>query len=313
MFLVTSGLTALAINWRMIRSALKSLYSFKGGHDENPIMSKKAMIVFTLIGLALTVVCLYVQFKLTITIIVAMIVFGGLILNMIATRAQAQTMINPARVMGILLMGVNAALGASSVNQSLTGAGFVAGSGAQGGNLTADMAYGHWYRIKASWQFWTQAATIIACSLVAALVFYFLRMNFTLDLDGSGELPAPIAVIWANIALLFDPNIEVVLPPFAIESMLIAGTVGVVWTFLENRPRIRRFLPCSIGFGLALILPLVYDFGFFFGAVMMFYVLKRFLKFSDITLTTMAIACIVAEGVGGLLQAILKAVGVIGG
>jgi hypothetical protein len=45
----------------------------------------------------------------------------------------------------------------------------------------------------------------------------------------------------------------------------------------------------------------------------MFYVLRRLFKFQDITLNTIAVACIVGEGLGGILQAVLKIVGVISG
>jgi hypothetical protein len=38
----------------------------------------------------------------------------------------------------------------------------------------------------------------------------------------------------------------------------------------------------------------------------MFYVLRRLLKFQDITLNTVAVACIVGEGIGGLLQALVN-------
>ncbi|GAF77480.1 unnamed protein product, partial [marine sediment metagenome] len=61
-----------------------------------------------------------------------------------------------------------------------------------------------------------------------------------------------------------------------------------------------------IGFGLALILPVVYDFAFFAGSLVMFYVLRRGFKLQDITLNTIAVACIVGEGLGGILQALLK-------
>jgi len=311
MFLVTSGITALAVNWRVIVDAMKSLFQFKGGTDSDPIMSKNGLILFTVLSLVVTTLFLYFQFELGLMVIIAMVVVGGLVLNVIATRAAAQTYFNPARVMGILLMGVNTLLGASNSSASLTGAGFIAGSGAQGGNLTNDMAYGFWYRLKSSWQFWTQAATVLACSFVAALTFYLIRTSFALELEGGDGLAAPIGKIWATMALLFDPNSTIELPPFAVESMWIAGIAGVVWGYLETKQTLRRFLPCSIGFGLGLILPIVYNFGFFAGGVLMWYLLRRFLKIKDITLNTLAISCIVGEGIGGILQAVLKMVGLI--
>jgi hypothetical protein len=310
MFLVTSGMTSLLLRWQVIVDAFKSLFTRMGGTDNDPIMGKTGTTIFIVVGLAVSIAVLNLYFGLSLLVIAAMIVVGGVVLNLIATRAAAQTYFNPARVMGILLQGVCAILGGSSVSANLTGAGFIAGSGAQGGNLTNDMAYGRWYGVFSRWQFWTQASTVVACSFVSAAVFSVIHKTTPLTLEG-GELPAPIAKIWAAIGLLFDPATAQEFPPFAVESMWIAGIAGIIWAALENKASIRKYLPGSIGFGLALILPVVYDFAFFFGALTMFYVLRRGLKLQDITLNTIAVACIIGEGIGGILQAVLKIAGVI--
>ena len=305
MFLVTSGMTSLLLRWRVIVAAVKSIFGTTIGGDNDPIMGKTGTIAFVVAGLVIAVTVLRFHFGISLLIIAAMIVIGGIFLNLISCRAAAQTYFSPSRVMGILLQGVCALLGGSSVATNLTGAGFIAGSDSQSGNLTNDMAYGRWYGVFSRWQFWTQASTVVACSLVSAVAFYIINTNTPLTLEGEG-LAAPIAKIWGAIGLMFDPESGQALPPFAVESMWIAGAAGIIWAWLEERPRIRRFLPGSIGFGLALILPVVYDFAFFLGALTMFYVLRRLLKFQDITLNTVAVACIVGEGIGGLLQALVN-------
>jgi hypothetical protein len=309
MFLVTSGMTTLLLRWRVIVDAMKSIFGGMGG-DNDPIMGKTGTTLFVIAGLAVPISVLHFHFGISFLIIVAMIVIGGIILNLISARAAAQTYFSPSRVMGILLQGVCALLGGSSVSVNLTGAGFIAGSDSQSGNLTGDMAYGRWYGVFSRWQFWTQASTVVACSFASAVVFHIIQANTPLMLEG-GELPAPIAKIWAAIGILFDPKSAEKLPPFAVESMWIGGVAGILWAWLEDRPSIRRFLPGSIGFGLALILPVVYDFAFFCGSLVMFYVLRRLFNTRDITLNTIAVACIVGEGIGGILQALLKILGVI--
>jgi len=187
MFLVTSGMTSLLMRWRVFVDSFKSLFSGMSGGDNDPIMGKTGTAIFVTAGLAGSILLLRFYFGLSFLIIGAMIVIGGIVLNLIATRAAAQTYFNPARVMGILLQGICALLGGSSVSTNLTGAGFVAGSGAQGGNLTGDMAYGRWYGVFSRWQFWTQASTVVACSFVSAAVFSMIQSNTPLMLEG-GEL-----------------------------------------------------------------------------------------------------------------------------
>lgn len=309
-FLVASGMTNLALHWKVITAAVKSLAHVGGGTDDTPIMSKRGVILFSVIGVGLASVSLYIYFELTILVLLSLVTVGGLILNLIATRAAAQTAFNPARVMGILMQGVSALLGGTSVSANLAGAGMVAGSGAQAGNLTGDMAYGFWYKIRPSWQFWTQAFTVIPCAFVAAWVFELINTNMSLKLDG-GDLAAPVAKIWATMGLLFDPTKGQQLPAFALESMLIAGAAGILWALGESRPKIRRLLPCSIGLGLGLILPVVYDVGFFVGGLIMWKILGPVFKIREMTLNTFAIACIVGEGIGGILTGVLKTFGVI--
>ena len=205
-------------------------------------------------------------------------------------------------LLSALLQGITAAAGGSSAATNLAGAGFVAGSGAQAGNLTGDMAYGRWFKVPARWQFWTQLLTILPCALVSAWVFQKIQAARPLVLEGPGH-PAPVAKMWAATALIFDGSTS--MPPGAMSAMLVAGAIGVVYVLLENRPSLERWMPSSIGIGIGLVLPVAYDFAFFLGGVLLWVVLGRWLKVRGITLTTIAVGCIVAEGLGGVLKPVL--------
>lgn len=238
--------------------------------------------------------------------VVVLVVIGGFLQNVIATRAAAQTAFNLARVMGVLLEGATALTGMSAAPQNLVGAGFVAGSGAQAGNLAGDLAYGRWFRIPSQWQFWAQAATVISCAFVSAGVFEQLRATTTLSLDGGG-LPAPVAKMWAATALVFDGSAP--MPPGAMETMALGAGLGVLYRLIEGIPAIRGWLPASVGIGLGLVLPIAYDWAFFLGGVLLWVVFRRGLKVSDLALTSVAVGAIVAEGIGGVLKPVLALLG----
>jgi hypothetical protein len=314
MFLVASGIAALAMRWRVIFESVKSLFrwSADGAGDDDPVLRKGAALPISLAGLITTVVILSVSFRMSLLVIFAMIVLGGLLLNLIATRAYAQTYFNPVRVMGILLQGVSALLGGSSVGTNLTGAGFIAGSLTQSSSLTSDMVYGRDFQVPSRWQFWAQAAMLALCSLVCALTFSFIQARTPLTFD-SQVFNAPVAKMWAVVGFLFDPLTQQGLPRFAVESMGIAGVVGILWAVLESHPRFGKLMPSSIGFGLGLVLRPFTGFSFFAGGVLMWIILGRFFKISKVTLGTIAVGCIVGEGIGGLLQGIFRALNVIGG
>jgi uncharacterized oligopeptide transporter (OPT) family protein len=307
-FLLASGLMTMAIHWKVIRDSFRSLVARgEGVKDDDPILTPRRFAVFTAIAVLLTAVFSSAFMGLSLLLTVLLVVVAGLIQNVIATRAAAQTAFNPARVMGVLLQGVTALAGGSSAAVNLAGAGFVAGSGAQAGNLTGDLVYGRWLRTPARWQWWAQLVTVVPCSLVSAWVFQQIAENETLALEGEG-LPAPVAKIWAAAAQIFEGSAE--MPPFAWEALGIGALVGAVYVAIEeNEKKIQKWLPSSVGIGIGLVLPVSVDLAFFVGAVLLFVVGERLLKIRPVTLTTIAVGSIVAEGLGGILKPILSLAG----
>ena len=306
-FLVASGLVNIAINWRSFAGAFASIGAMgEKTDDDDPVMSGRTLASLALLVFAAAAVVLNQVFDLSILLVVVLIAIGGLIQNIIATRAAALTAFNPARVMGILLQGVTSAFGGKSIAMNLTGAGFVAGSGAQAGLLTADMAYGRWFKVPSRYQFWVQTLTVIPCSLVAAFVFQQIHAAKPLVLEGEGH-PAPVAKMWAASAQIFDG--ATALPDGVLRALLIGAAVGLVYTVLERVKGVGRWLPESIGVGLGLVLSPSLGISFFLGGFLMWSVLGRWLRWRDVTLTTIAVASIVAEGIGGVLKPLLTLLG----
>ena len=304
-FLVAAGITQMALQGKTIVASMRSLFSRGATDDDDPIMSPSMFGIFT--GIALIVAALFSAFGLGLSFIVTvlLIVVGGFLQNVIATRAAAQTAFNPARVMGILLQGVTALAGGHGAGQNLAGAGFVAGSGAQAGVLTGDLAYGRWLKVPSRWQFWTQLITVVPCSLVSAWVFQQILALGPMTIEGDG-LPAPVAKMWAASALIFSGQAD--MPPFAYEAMAIGGAIGCIFVLLEQNEKLAKWLPSSTGIGLGLVLPIAYGWSFFLGGLLFVVAEKRF-RIREVSLTTFAVGCIVAEGIGGVLKPLLSVLG----
>jgi uncharacterized oligopeptide transporter (OPT) family protein len=308
-FLLGSGLTLMALNWRMLVDAVHSLLLLKvPGAEEDEILSRRGLALFAAVVLFITFLFSMGVMGLGFLAVVALVLLGGLVQNLIATRAAAVANFNPARVMGALLQGVCAAFGARSAALNLTGAGFVAGSGAQASVLTGDMVYGRWFKVPPRWQFWTQMMTILPCSVVSAAVFRTLNARTPLVLEGGG-LSAPVAKIWATTALVFDGQRP--FPPYALEALVLAGVVGALYVVLEEKAPFGKWLPSSMGLGIGLVLPVSIDLSFFVGGFVLAVVLGRWLKISSAALTTLAVAAIVGEGLGGVLKPLLDVAGLI--
>jgi len=309
-FLVGSGLMMMALNWRMLRDAFRSVVRLQrqGPKDDEAILGRRGLVVFGVFVILVTFVFSMGVMGLGFLVVLLLILVGGFVQNLIATRAAAVTNFNPARVMGVLVQGICAAFGARSAALNLTGAGFVAGSGAQASVLIGDMVYGRWFRVPPRWQFWTQMVTIVPCALVSAAVFRTIHARTPLLLVG-GRLPAPVAKIWATTALIFDGQQP--FPPYALEALVFAGLAGALYAVLEARTPLGSWLPSSVGLGIGLVLPVSIDLSFFVGGFLLTVVLGRWLKVSAVTLTTFAVAAIVGEGIGGVLKPLLDVAGLI--
>jgi hypothetical protein len=79
---------------------------------------------------------------------------------------------------------------------------------------------------------------------------------------------------------------------------------------VESIGKLHQWMPESTGVGLGLVLSVSLGLSFFIGGFLMWIVLGRWLKWSDVTLTTIAVASIVAEGLGGVAKPLLTMAGV---
>jgi uncharacterized oligopeptide transporter (OPT) family protein len=320
MALVTCGLTGLVLNWRTIVGALKSLTRMTEVDKSDQIVSGRTLIFLLIFAVIFALVILTGVFKVAAPVVIVGLAIGGIVFNIIATRAAGETAFNPVRVMGVMLQGVFAAMGSSAPAANLIGAGAAAGSIGQTGVLTQDTFFGRHFKVPAKIQFLGQAVVLIPIALVCAFVYQLVSNTYVI---GSDSLPSPVAVMWAAMADIFGGKAE--FPQYAIGAMWIGGIGGIVLAVLdqvaaknirkartEEAKTLWNFWPHSLGITLGMILPIFYDVSFFVGAVVLCLILPKVLKTDDDTLNSLAAAGIVGEGVGGLLVAILIAAGILG-
>lgn len=325
MFMVTSGLTGLFLNWRMMARALQSLFSAKNAvalDDRDVVMSPKAYLGCLGVASLGMIVTLAYWFDVPVILGIVMLVVGGVVLNTIATRASGETAFNPIRVMGVLLQGICAMFGAHTPGLILTGAGAAAGAIDQTGLMVQDNVFGRHFGLSARRQWIAQLVVIVPIAVVSAFVFQRMAAAYPMTLD-SGALPAPIARMWAKMALLFSGKAP--LDPFAVEAMWIGGVAGIVWALLDavrvkrqqqaeerKESTLWRFFPHPMGVGIGLFVPVTYSVSFFVGALVFCGILPKYTRVSDKTLNTVAAAGIFGQGAMGLIVAILVSLGVFG-
>ncbi len=322
MALIACGTMQLLLNLKTIIRALKSLSpkAMAEMDEKDRIMSGKNMIIVTVLALLLGTIVLQFGFNVPWYLSIIGFVVGGIVFNLIATRAYGETAFNPVRVMGVMLQGVFSWFGGSGVATNLVGAGVASGAIGQSSILVQDTHYGRHYKVPVKTQVLGQLLVLIPIAVVCAGVYYLLSQTYTV---GGTALPSPIAIIWSTMAKIFAGKASY--DPFAYEAMWIGGGVGVLLALVDwfavkriklaavnEGKSLWRFWPHSLGITLALILPIVYNMAFFVGAVFLCWILPKVLRTKDETLNTLAAAGIVGEGLGGLVVAILTIAGLLG-
>lgn len=184
-------------------------------------------------------------------------VIGGLALGMplcvVLGKVASETDINPVRLVAVILLSVFSLFGTHSpVTLLMMGV-----CGAALASIVVDLFYdlrtGYLVAANPKHQVGLQLLGVAVASLVTAGFLHILATRF-----GFGEgkyFPAPGAVVWATMAKGFAAG-KGSIPPAAWDLALMATSVGVVLSFLENWPKTRRFMPSTFALGIALLLHL---------------------------------------------------------
>lgn len=323
--LTAAGLTGLAINGKVVWRALKSLRGMLEMEEKDRIMSGRALIAFIAISFVTATLVLSQIFGVVAWVAFLILVFAGLILNLIATRAAGETAFNPVRVMGVMGQGLAWMCGVRSMEQVLLAAGIPAGAIGQSGLFVQDAYFGRHYGVKAKTQLFGQAAVLIPASLALAWTYTMLAESYGVGDPTTAHpnsLTAPVAAMWSVMAKVFTGDFSK-FPPYAVQSMVIGAIAGVAFCLFDNLAKrgltksggsfLWKLAPHSLGITLGMILPIWADTAFFAGSLLLCVVLPIVFNLrkddEDPFLTTIASAGIIGEGVGGLVVGVCKYVG----
>lgn len=305
-FLITSGLTSMVLNWRSTFAAIASLRNLgKDAPGEPPIIPFSWLIGLGSGVMVLIVAVLWKWFAVGIHIGIIYVLGGALFLNLIATRAAAETTFNPVRAMGIVLQGVGALAGGVDKLVSLSGAGMMAGGTSQTSILCQDLYSGRKLGVNPRTQVVLQALVLPVIAIVSVAVYQIMSIFVHISITNDA-LPAPVAKAWAGFSILLA---ERKFPEQAASLMVMFGLLGIVVAVAERTEKIKRYVPSATGIGIALIMQVAYSLDFFVGAAL-FYLLQRKFRLSDETVSSVAAAGILGEAAGGMLNGFLQSLGI---
>ncbi len=196
----------------------------------------------------------------------ALAVVLAIALAFVAARSTGETDITPVGAMGKVTQLVFGGVLKGQIVPNLMAASVTGGAASQVGDLLTDMKTGYQLGASPRKQVVAQVAGVFVGAVFAALAFALLVNPDDL---GGAEWPAPAAVIWAKVAELLSKGLDHI-EDSKLAAMQWAGLAGAVMAVIEAviPAKTKKYLPSVAGMGVAPMVPFLYSFNMFVGAVL---------------------------------------------
>ncbi|MCM2323753.1 MAG: OPT/YSL family transporter [Oligoflexia bacterium] len=307
--MVTSGLLAFAMQWKVVGRALGAIlavFSRKGERQAKPWDRIEVPMSWFLAGTVISglgcLLGLHYAFgtSFPMGIIAVALTF---VLSLVACRACGESDITPIGAMGKITQLLFGILAPSNLVTNLMTASVTAGAAGASADLLIDLKSGYLLGANPRKQFIAQFLGIFAGTLVVVPAFYLLVPDAAAL--GTDRWPAPAAQVWAAVARLLAQGFEA-LHPTARMGLLIGGAVGIVIPLLELLfPSKRKYIPSAMGLGLAMVIPFFNSLSMFIGAVIALVLSKAAPKTAETYIVPVSSGLIAGESLFGVLVALL--------
>ena len=269
--MVASGLTSFALQWKTIFRALGSIKADKGPAiaDEETMAKLEAIEVpfkWFLIGVIplglIFAVVMYLSFQVNPFLGILSVVMS-FFLALVACRATGETDITPIGAMGKISQLAYAVLSPNNITSNLMAASVTANTASASADLLTDLKSGYLLGANARRQFLAQLSGVFF-GTVTIVPAWFMMIPDKATLEAYNP---PSTLIYKAVAEALSRGIAG-LPESAVSAIFIGAGIGFVLSIIEtNYPKLRNFVPSSMGLGLAWVMPFTNCISFFVGAL----------------------------------------------
>jgi len=297
--MLSGGLTALALKWRLLARAFGALRGASLSGEEFPLRLVIGGVAILTAALCL-VQWLFFGMPVWMTLISVVLAVP---LMLVGLRALGETNWGPIGALSNLTQGVFAGLAPGNVTANILGGGTVGTVAVTSEGLIQDFKAGH--MIGSTPRSMTIAQLLGAPIGAAALAIVYPALVKTYGIVGDhAGLAAPGSRRTAGFAELLSTGVDK-LPHSAMWAMLVAAFLGAVFTWLEAQPRLRRWAPSPTGVGLGVLLPFAAVAAMFVGGLGGMVWQKRHPATANIYLIPLASGLIAGEAMIAVLVPVL--------
>lgn len=229
-------------------------------------------------------------------------------LALVACRATGETDTTPIGAMGKITQLMFGILAPADKVTNLMTAGVTAGAAGASADLLTGLKSGHLLGANPRKQFFAQVSGMFAGTLVVVPAFYLLVPDA--KILGTDQWPAPSAQVWAAVANLLANGFSS-LHWTAQYGLAVGVLIGILLTLADNflPAKVRRFIPSSMGIGLAMVIPFFNSLSMFIGAVIAMIIETRSPETGEKYIIPVASGIIAGESLMGIVVALGQASG----
>jgi uncharacterized oligopeptide transporter (OPT) family protein len=137
-------------------------------------------------------------------------------------------------------------------------------------------------------------------AMAVSLIYPALTKTYG-DVGGEG-LPSPISTKWAGFAELLKKGISA-LQDSAFYALIAFSLFGVLFTWLESQPRIKKWVPSPTGIGIGILVPFSVVFTMFLGGIAGWFWERLDKRSSDLYLVPFSSGLIAGEALVAVIGA----------
>jgi len=259
------------MQWRTVVKAMASVKAAVQGSSQegaDPTAHIEVPTLWLVLGLVpLTIFMIILQFaafKINVALGLLSVVMS-FFLALVACRATGETDITPIGAMGKITQLTYAVLAPSNITTNLMAASVTANIASSSADLLTDLKSGYLLGANARKQFIAQfIGVFFGCMAIVPAWYLMVPDKAALD-----KFNPPAANMWRAVAEALSNGIHYV-PETARTGMVIAALLGIGLTIVEAcaPPRVKKFLPSSMGLGLSWVVVFANSLSFFIGAVL---------------------------------------------
>jgi putative OPT family oligopeptide transporter len=266
--MLTSGLTAFALEWKTILRSLNVVKIKKGDSNVvDPLRDIEVPLRWLVIGiipLAIASIALqWLAFSIS-PLVGATTIFLSFFLGLVACRATGETDVTPMSAMCKITQLTVAVMAPKNIVTNLMAASVTANIASSSADLLTDLKSGYLLGANARHQFLAQLSGVFF-GIAAVVPAWYLMVPDKAALEA---FEPPSVNIWKSVAMALSQGIETV-PLTARWGMLIAGLLGIALALLDRYidKKWKPYVPSAMGLGLSWVMPFSNSFAFFLGAL----------------------------------------------